>query len=127
MSANTRRGRAQTSRWEILAAFIFGVVFVTTILVLAVAFPKPTAFQFTMLMALACAGVAAVVTSFLSLKISLPLKSTLRAGGALAVFALVCLYNPAALVVDTSALEQTIQTEAKTTLYSCDKMSQGSG
>jgi hypothetical protein len=79
------------------SAFVFGVVFVVALLTLAIFFPTPTAFQYTIfrtVLALAAAGVAAMIPGFISLSIS----KWLRAGGALAVFAVVYFYNPAALV-----------------------------
>ena len=85
---NSTRNR-NPPRCEIIAAFAFGVVFVVTILVLAVAFPKPTLFQynvFRIVLALACAGVAAVMPGFLKLNLSLSAKNAVSAGGALAVF-----------------------------------------
>ena len=86
--------RKPTQQW---AAFLFGVIFVIGLLTLAIFFPSPTAFQYTIfrtVLALAAAGVAAMIPGFISLAIS----KWLRAGGALAVFAAVYFYNPAALV-----------------------------
>ena len=76
-------------------AFGFGIVFVITLLVLALAVPRPTPFQYTIfrvVLALAVAGVAAMIPGFLQVTIS----ALLRAGGALAVFVIVYFYNPAA-------------------------------
>lgn len=85
-----------------ILAYVFGVIFVTTILVVAIFFPNPTDFQYTVfriVLALAAGGVAAVVPGFIQVKF----KSWLRAGGALAVFVIVYLVAPAALVKsDTS-------------------------
>ena len=86
--------RRATQRW---AAFLFGVLFVVVLLSLAIRFPNPTAFQYTIfrsVLALAAAGVAAMIPGFIALSFS----KWLRAGGALAVFAVVYFYNPAALV-----------------------------
>ncbi len=82
------------------AAFIFGVAFVVTILILATIFPTPTAFQyqvFRAVLALAAGGIAAMVPGFLEVQI----KALLRAGGALAVFVMVYFFNPAQLVANT--------------------------
>jgi hypothetical protein len=71
------------------------------LLVLAVVFPEPTPFQyqvFRIVLTLACAGVAAVIPGFLALRNDTA-GLLLRAGGALAVFVLVYLQNPAQLVV----------------------------
>ena len=86
----------QLERW---AVFAFGVVFVVVILVMAVAFPQPSTFQYTtfrVVLALAAAGVVAFVPGFLHVK----LGSWLRAGGALAVFVVVYRFGPAPLVVE---------------------------
>lgn len=87
-----------TKKGQQLAVFVFGVVFVVVMLVLAVAIPNPTPTQyetFKIVLALAAAGVAAFIPGFL--EITLP--GWLRAGGALAVFALVYLKSPANLLV----------------------------
>lgn len=84
------------------AAFAFGIVFVVTLLVLAIKFPNPTLFQylvFKVVLSLAAAGVAAMIPGFLSLTI----PGFIQAGGALAVFVMVYFYNPAALVVPDPA------------------------
>lgn len=80
-----------------IAAFAFGVLFVIVLLVLAIAFPRPTPFQyqvFMVVLALAAAGVAAMLPGFIEVNI----PNWLKAGGALAVFALVMYKNPAGLV-----------------------------
>jgi hypothetical protein len=84
--------------WEKVVAVIFGVVFVATMLIIAVEFPNPTPFQYTtfrIVLALACAGVASVIPGVLNVNIG----TWLRAGGALAVFAVVYFKSPASLVV----------------------------
>jgi hypothetical protein len=77
------------------------VVFVVALLVLAIAFPNPTPFQynvFRIILALAAAGFAATIPGFISVEIG----TWLRAGGALAVFAIVYFYNPAQIVAQPS-------------------------
>jgi hypothetical protein len=77
-------------------AYIFGVVFVVMLLAVALFVPNPTAFQYTVfriVLALAAAGVAAMIPGFLEVTIS----TWLRAGGALAIFVIVYFYAPAAL------------------------------
>jgi energy-coupling factor transporter transmembrane protein EcfT len=84
----------QTQHWT---AFLFGAVFVIVLLTVAIFFPNPTAFQyiiFRSVLSLAVAGVAAMIPGFIRISVS----KWLRAGGALAVFAAVYFYNPAALV-----------------------------
>jgi len=83
---------------QIILAFSFGVVFVTVLLVLSVAIQNPTAttfFIFRTVLALAAAGVGAVIPGLLVVHVS----KLVRAGGALALFVLVFLVNPPALVV----------------------------
>lgn len=82
---------------ERLAVFVFGVVFVSALLVLAIALPNPTQWQyqiFRFVLALAAAGVAAFIPGSLEISVS----NWMKAGGALAVFALVVFKSPAALV-----------------------------
>jgi hypothetical protein len=90
--------------WEKIAGFAFGVMFVAAMLVLAVAFPQPTSFQyevFRIVLAIACGGVAAVIPGCLS--VSMDAKGlVIRAGGALAVFLLVYFFNPARLAASIS-------------------------
>jgi hypothetical protein len=82
---------------SLIAIFAFGVVFVVALLVLAIAFPEPTPFQYTVfriVLALAVAGVAALIPGFVELNIA----AWLKAGGAMAVFAIVYFYSPAQLI-----------------------------
>jgi len=85
-----------------LAAFAFGVLFVVAMLLVSIFVPRPTDFQylvFRIVLALATAGVAAMIPGFLQVNVS----TFLRAGGALAVFVVVFFYNPATLVVNNSS------------------------
>jgi len=96
-----------------LIAFGFGGVFVVTLLIIAVFFSRPTAFQYVVfktVLALAAAGVAAMIPGFLELVIS----TWLRAGGALAVFIIVYFYNPARLILHPIA-----KTDSKLNLVDC--------
>jgi len=82
------------------AAYLFGVAFVVVMLVIAVLFPRPTVFQvfvFRVVLALAAAGVAAMIPGFLNVE----LGNAIRAGGAIAVFIVIYFLNPASLVADT--------------------------
>jgi hypothetical protein len=83
-----------------LLAFIFGLCFVGILLVLAVCFPQPTAFQYTVFriaLALAAAGVAGVIPGMIRLKFQPNTMLLIHAGGALAVFVIVYFIAPAAL------------------------------
>lgn len=76
-----------------LLAFVFGVVFLTAMLVFATVVPNPSGFSqwvFAVTTSLAGAGIGAVIPGILN--ITLPYA---RAGGALAVFLLVFLNKPA--------------------------------
>ena len=84
-------------RLQLLLAFGFGVVFVTTLIVLAVAIPNPPAttfYIFRVVIALAAAGVGAVIPGLLIVHVG----KVVRAGGALGLFVLVYLINPPALI-----------------------------
>ncbi len=82
----------------VILAFAFGVVFVAALLAFIVAVPNPTIEQFEVvriILALAAGGVAALIPGFLNLQLGTGADLTLRAGGALAVFAVVYFYSPA--------------------------------
>jgi hypothetical protein len=84
-------------RYQQIFAYTFGIAFLVIMLIIAIYLPKPQPFQFfvfRVVLSLAAAGTAAMIPGFLSVQVS----TFVRAGGALAVFALVYLYNPAALV-----------------------------
>lgn len=88
---------------EKITAFSFGVIFIVTILVVAIFISEPTDFQyivFRIILALASAGVAAMIPGFLSVEVS----TSVRAGGAIAVFVIVYFFSPASLVSNTSNL-----------------------
>ena len=81
---------------ERIVAFVFGVVFVLIILALAIWKPNPSSFQYTVfriVLALAAAGVAAMLPGFVEFTI----PGWIRAGGALAVFLIVYFYSPVAM------------------------------
>jgi hypothetical protein len=83
--------------WERIAIFAFGVVFITALLAFAVIYPQPTPFQYTVfriVLALAGAGVAALIPGF----IEVAYKKVIRAGGALGVFVVLYFFSPASLV-----------------------------
>ncbi len=89
---------------ELIIAVSFGIVFVVTLLLLAIRFPHPTPFQnfvFRTVLSLAAAGVAATVPGFISVDIAVP-NFALSAGGAIAVFIVVYRVNPAKLAGEES-------------------------
>ena len=87
---------------QILWTSIFGTAFLVFVAILAIFFPHPTQFQFLVfrtLLSLAAGGVASAIPGFLSIATDLP-GVAIRAGGALAAFALVYRLNPASLISD---------------------------
>lgn len=85
-----------------IAIFIFGVVFVSTMLVLAIKFPHPTDFQylvFRIVLAISVAGIAANMPGLLDVAVS----SIVSASGALGVFVIIYFFSPANLVVQPSS------------------------
>lgn len=84
-------------QWETIAIFLFGVVFITVLLVLAIAFPYPTPFQyivFRVVLGLAAAGVAAIIPGVLNVRV----PKISQAAGAIAVFLLIYAFSPASLL-----------------------------
>jgi len=80
-----------------ILAFVFGVIFVTVLLVVSLAVPNPTPTQyetFRTIMALAAGGVAAMIPGILKIDLKAGSKFALQAGGALAVFVIVFFYHP---------------------------------
>jgi hypothetical protein len=93
-----------TKSQERVLAFLFGVCFVVVLLVLAIVFPNPTPFQYTVfriVLALAAAGTAAMIPGFITARVS----TVIRAGGALAVFVIVFFFSPAGLVKSEQEIE----------------------
>ncbi|MCI5218454.1 MAG: DUF1566 domain-containing protein [Candidatus Electrothrix sp. LOE2] len=90
-----------------LLAFLFGLCFVAALLVLAIWFPNPTAFQYTVFritLALAAAGIAGVIPGMIRLTVHPGTALMIHAGGALAVFVMVYLLAPAKLPTEQPAL-----------------------
>ncbi|MGY6278133.1 hypothetical protein [Methylomonas sp. MgM2] len=95
---NPRSKKTDQSRLTLILSFVFGVTFVSILLVLAVYIPRPTQTQFEIfriVIAIAVAGIAAVVPGFLQLDLTRNKELAVRAGGALAVFVIVYFYSPA--------------------------------
>jgi len=90
---STRRAVPATDRF---LAFTFGVVFLVVILAIAIWIPEPTGFSYTIfriVIALAAAGVGAVIPGFLTVSF----RNVLRAGGAIALFVIVYFFAPVAI------------------------------
>lgn len=92
--------RRQPPLWERIAAVASGITFLIALLAIAVLVQSPTAFQifiFRAVLSLAGASFAALILGFI--EIELPVwKGMIRAGGGLAVFLLLYLFNPPALL-----------------------------
>lgn len=98
-----------TQSKEKIAVFTFGVIFISTILVLVLLNPTPSAaqfFVFRLIMALSAAGIGALLPGLLRLDISLPFQGGVRAGGALALFASIWFVNPASLNIEVTPPEE---------------------
>jgi hypothetical protein len=81
-----------------ILAFVFGVVFVTTILALVIFIPNPTVPQwrvFCAVLALAGGGVATTLTGMLKVNLTFGSKAAIAATGALAVFVILYFFVPA--------------------------------
>jgi hypothetical protein len=92
-------GIKMSKQGERLTAVLFGAAFLVALLVLAIMFPQPTSFQydvFRVVLSVAAAGFVSMTPGFIQVSIS----NWLRAGGALAVFAVVYFFSPAALVAN---------------------------
>lgn len=95
---------AAPEQWQVIAAGALGSVFVLTLLGIAFLVPDPTAFQreiFRVVLALAAGGIGAILPGTLDLEF----KGWIQAGGALAMFTLVYLKNPASMSEDVEEEE----------------------
>lgn len=95
--------RFMSHKLQLILSFVFGVVFVLLMIATAFMQPNPTSYQywvFRVVLALAGAGVVAVLPGFIEVKFG----NWLRAGGALAIFAVIYGVAPAAL--DNTAVPQ---------------------
>ena len=91
-------------RWEKQMMIYSGAAFLVVLLLIAVLVSNPTPFQiflFRVVLAVAAAAFGCAIPGFLSLEGKVQTFS-LRAGGALALFAMVYLVNPPALVTQLS-------------------------
>jgi hypothetical protein len=86
--------------WEKITLGIAGATSLVVLLVIAIVFPQPTAFQvfiFRTILAFAGAAAAAVIPGALHVEGTVK-NLTIRAGGAIAVFVIIYLLNPPALL-----------------------------
>ncbi|MEM7231096.1 MAG: hypothetical protein AAF517_02910 [Planctomycetota bacterium] len=97
-----RPTRGREKRLSLILAFVFGVVFVSVLLAIAILLPEPTPtqfFVFRVVLALAASGVAAVIPGLLNVEVAPFPKTAIRAGGALGIFVIVYFFSPAGMVV----------------------------
>ena len=89
----------ETPTWERVAIFAIGVAFVATLLGIALGVPQPSDFQifiFRVVLALGAGALGALIPGF----IEVTFRNWLRAGGAIALFVLVYMINPPALIAE---------------------------
>ena len=87
--------------WERVAITAIGVAFVATLLSIALFVPNPTEFQvliFRVVLALAAGAFGALIPGF----IEVSFRNWLRAGGAMALFVIVYMINPPALIAESA-------------------------
>ena len=87
-----------------IAAYIFGIVFLLVMLIIAIFFPHPSNFQllvFRIILALAAAGVASMIPGIIKVNIS----KYVKAGGPIAVFVMIFWFNPPLLVTESPPCE----------------------
>jgi hypothetical protein len=108
-------GESPSPKWEKMAGFIFGVVFISLLLALNVIIDEPTRQQigtFNTILAIAAAGVGGILAGFLHVEGTFS-KIAIRTGGALALFVIIYFFNPAIpnpppLVIPQDIIDQTI-------------------
>lgn len=99
---------------DVLLAFLTGIAFLTILLVIALAIPYPTRFQllvFRVILALAAAGLGAVIPGFINIDLAFAAKTAIRAGGAIALFVIIYFFNPAEYAVQGVNLGRGIATK----------------
>lgn len=88
--------------WQKITAFVTGVVFLITLLIVAIFIPNPSDFQFfvfRVVLALAAGAFGAVIPGFIRANV----RNWVRAGGAVALFVIVYFANPPALIANQIA------------------------
>jgi len=91
----------ENSKLEVWVVFVFGVLALSALFAVAILAPDHNALLITIsrvTLALACAGIAAIIPGFLDVELGKGAINAIRAGGALAVFVLVFFFNPPALI-----------------------------
>lgn len=92
---------SQNIKAEVRIAVAFGFIALIALFAVAIFFPHPGPLLVTIArvtLALACAGIAAVIPGLLTIELRPTVANIVRAGGALAVFVLVYFFSPAGLI-----------------------------
>lgn len=90
----------ETPKWQLVTGLVIGVLFALIILLSAILIPSPTPTQFFVFrgfFAVSLAAIAAIIPGLLNVESRFQ-KFSIRATGAIAVFVIVWLLNPPALV-----------------------------
>jgi len=86
---------------EVWLAFAFGIIALSALFSVALFSSNHNALLITVArvtLALACAGIAAVIPGFIDIDLKPSVNTAIRAGGAVAVFVLVFFFNPPGLI-----------------------------
>ena len=87
-------------KWPKIVAIASGLVFLVALLVIAIFIPFPSPFQifvFRIILSLSAAAFGAAIPGVVNLSISAIPHTIIEAGGAIALFVLIYLVNPALL------------------------------
>lgn len=90
----------KTPKWQLITALAIGILFAISIFVVVIFIPNPTSFQilvFRGLFSISLAAIAAIIPGLLHVESRFQ-ELSIRATGAIAVFILVWLVNPPALI-----------------------------
>lgn len=90
----------ETPNWQLITGLIIGVLFASMIVTAAIFIPNPTSTQFFIfrgIFAVSLAAIAAIIPGLLTVESRFH-KFSVRATGAIAVFVIVWLLNPPALI-----------------------------
>jgi hypothetical protein len=95
---------------NLVGAAVFGVAFLAVMLVVALVYPRPSNFQYTVfriILAISVAGVAAIIPGL----INVTAGPGITAGGALGVFVIVYFWSPARLVIEENGSGGSVNVE----------------
>lgn len=94
--------------WERIACFLFGVCFLSAMLIIALKYSKPTEFQifiFRIVTAISVAGIGAMLPGAINVQVSHKIK----AGGSVGLFVIIYFFNPPALITDYTPFSDSIR------------------